>query len=260
MASSSTSSDDKSRRRRAVESVGEKAQDVLYVGNTIGHGFANCLRIVEKRITAKPDPLRLMQPRAARTCTHSRSVTRVSASSVQQHANSTNAKQGIAYFLTHKALWKPFKSRLGSYLTLSASVVGGMFALTYVPQLAVQVFVSGPFAVFTTVLLVLNESSAIINAVSRGWLLQDSILDTFDGTLVARGATGVLGSGRELKGGRAGRDPIQRLGKVLKNPFERFGPTALVRYLMYLPLNFIPVVGTLVYLFVQGGFIFGFVC
>lgn len=130
-----------------------------------------------------------------------------------------------------------------------------MFTLTYVPQLAIQVFVSGPFAVVTTVLLVLNESSAIINAVSRGWLLQDSILDTFDGTLVARGATAVVGEGRELRGGGASGDPMKRLGKVLKSPFEKFGPTAMVRYLMYLPLNFIPVVGTLVYVYMQGEYL-----
>ncbi len=126
-----------------------------------------------------------------------------------------------------------------------------MFAFTYLPQLAVLVFVNGPFAVVSTVLLVLSESSAVINAVSRGWLLQDAILDTFDGTLVARDATAIVSEGRELKTGRGG-DPMKRLGKVLRSPFDKFGPKAMVRYLLYLPLNFVPIVGTVAFVFLQG--------
>ena len=114
-----------------------------------------------------------------------------------------------------------------------------MFLFTYVPQVSILVFVNGPLAVFTTVLLILSESSTIINIISRTWLLQDAILDTFDGTLVAKDATNLVTEGRELKQG-SNNDPMSRLGKILKNPFERFSPKALIRYVMYLPLNFIP--------------------
>lgn len=112
-----------------------------------------------------------------------------------------------------------------------------MFLFTYLPQLAILVFVNGPLAVFTTVLLILNESSTIINIISRNFLLQDALLDTFDGTLVAQNATDIVSEGRQLK---SGSDPIARLGKILKSPFSKFTPKALVRYVMYLPLNFIP--------------------
>jgi hypothetical protein len=124
-----------------------------------------------------------------------------------------------------------------------------MFAFTYLPQLAVLVFTSGPLAVFSTVLLVLNESSAITNMISRNWLLQQSILDTFDGTLISRNAINMVRQGREVK---SGSDPIKRLGKTIKNPFTKFSPTAIIRYIMYLPLNFIPVVGTAMFLYLQG--------
>ncbi|KAJ6780867.1 hypothetical protein PWT90_01909 [Aphanocladium album] len=122
-------------------------------------------------------------------------------------------------------------------------------AYLYPLKLAVLVFVNGPFAVVSTVLLVLSESSAIINTVARGWLLQDAILDTFDGTLVSRDATAIVSEGRELK---AGRDPMKRLGKVLRSPFEKFSPKAMIRYLLYLPLNFVPIVGTVAFVFLQG--------
>ncbi|KAF7561422.1 hypothetical protein G7046_g2715 [Stylonectria norvegica] len=156
--------------------------------------------------------------------------------------------KGIFYFVTHRSLWKPFITKLGPYIALSVSVVGGMFAFTYLPQLALSVFVNGPLAVFTTVLLVLNESATLINVISRGWLLQDALLDTFDGTLIARNDTGIVQEGREIK---SGNDPMQKLGKILKTPFDKFSPKAIIRYFVYLPLNFIPVVGTVLFIIVQ---------
>lgn len=157
--------------------------------------------------------------------------------------------KGIFYLVSHRSLWKPFMSCLGPYFSLYVCVVGGMFTVAYLPQLAVLVFVNGPLAVFTTVVLILNESSALVNGLSRTWILQDALLDTFDGTLIARDATAAVRHGREI---RPGADPMQRLGKILVSPFERFSLTALIRYLVYLPLNFIPLVGTAVFLFLQG--------
>ncbi|KAH6646057.1 hypothetical protein BKA67DRAFT_541049 [Truncatella angustata] len=157
--------------------------------------------------------------------------------------------RGIVYFLTHRSLWKPFASRIIPTLSLSVAVISGMFFFTYLPQLAILVFVNGPLAVFTTVLLILNESSTIVSLVSRNFFLQDALLDTFDGTLVSRNAAGIVSEGRELK---SGSDPMQRLGKILKSPFEKYSPKALIRYVMYLPLNFIPIVGTIIFIGIQG--------
>ncbi|RYP73196.1 hypothetical protein DL770_007825 [Monosporascus sp. CRB-9-2] len=145
--------------------------------------------------------------------------------------------KGIVYFLTHRSLWKPFISRIIPILGLSIGVFGTMLFLTYLPQLAILAFVNGPIAVFTTVLLILNESTTIVNLISRNFMLQDALVDTFDGTLVSRDATTIVSQGRHLK---SGGDPIARLGKMVKNPFSKFTPKALIRYIMYLPLNFIP--------------------
>ena len=139
--------------------------------------------------------------------------------------------------------------QLGPYLLLSVSVVVAMFFFTYLPQVAILVFVNGPLAVFTTVILILNESSTIINMLSRNWLLRDALLDTFDGTLISRGATGIVEEGREL---RPGSTSMERLGRILKSPFKEFSLKAVIRYIMYLPLNFIPIIGTLAFLLIQG--------
>lgn len=134
---------------------------------------------------------------------------------------------------------------------LSAVVVLAMFAIVYVPQAAVLFFVNGPLAAFTSIVLTLSESSTIINILSRTFLLQDALVDTFDGVLVARRQTEILAEGRQLKSGNF-NDPIAKLGKLVKSPFEKFTPKALIRYLMYLPFNFIPVIGTFVFVLLQG--------
>lgn len=156
--------------------------------------------------------------------------------------------KGIVYFIGHRSLWQPFVSKLPQYFTLYGSVLTGMFTFTYLPQLTVLLFVNGPLAVFTTVLLILNESATIVNMIARNYLLQEALLNTFDGTLLARNKGELVKEGRELK---SGSDPIQRLGKALKSPFGKFSIKSVVRYFMYLPLNFIPVVGTVVFIFLQ---------
>src|ERR1700761_3837896 len=59
----------------------------------------------------------------------------------------------------------------------------------------------------------------------------------------------VVSEGRQIK---SGSDSVARLGKMIKKPFTRFTPKALIRYFMYLPLNFIPVVGTVLFVILQG--------
>jgi hypothetical protein len=157
--------------------------------------------------------------------------------------------QGIIYFFTHPGLWKPLRAKLIPYLTLYSGVLGSMFFFTYLPQVAILTFVNGPLAIFTTILLILNESATITSLISKNFLLQEALLDTFDGTLMTRNKANIVAEGRELK---SQGDSIQRLGKVLKKPFGSFSVNELIRYFMYLPLNFIPVVGTVVFILLRG--------
>ncbi|RFU34457.1 hypothetical protein B7463_g1835, partial [Scytalidium lignicola] len=157
--------------------------------------------------------------------------------------------QGIFYFLSHRSLWRPFISKIVPTITLSVGVIAFMFTFTYIPQVAVLAFVNGPFAVITAILLTLSESSVIILLLSRNFFIQDALVDTFDATLVAQNQMEVVSGGRQLK---AGGDPVSKLGKMFKQPFDRFSPKALIRYIMYLPLNFIPVVGTVMFVLIQG--------
>lgn len=136
-------------------------------------------------------------------------------------------------------------------MTLGLGVTIAMFLFTYLPQLTVLVFTQGPIAAVTTVLLVLSESSTLTMVLSKALLIEDSLIDTFDGTLVARDQTALVEKDRTVKSNKAG-GAISRLGKLVSKPFQKFTPKALIRYLMYLPLNFIPVIGTAIFVILQG--------
>jgi hypothetical protein len=126
-----------------------------------------------------------------------------------------------------------------------------MFIFTYLPQAAVLAFTSGPLAAISAALLVLSESSTLTMILSKALLIEDSLIDTFDGTLIARGQSDLVARERTVKSGGAG-DVIGRLGKMASKPFAKFTPTAIIRYFMFLPLNLIPVVGTIAFVLLQG--------
>ncbi|KAF2109582.1 hypothetical protein BDV96DRAFT_615615 [Lophiotrema nucula] len=157
--------------------------------------------------------------------------------------------KGIAYFFTHRSLWKPLADKLVPTLSLGLGVTILMFVFTYVPQAAVLTIFNGPLSILTTVLLVLSESSTIFSVISKNFLIDDALIDTFDGTLLSRDLNSLVSTERQVK---SGSDPIGKLGKLARKPFERFTPKAIIRYFMYLPLNFIPVVGTVLFIALQG--------
>ena len=56
-----------------------------------------------------------------------------------------------------------------------------MFTFTYLPQAAVLTVFNGQLAALTTILLVLSESSTIFSLLSKYFLIDDALIDTFDG-------------------------------------------------------------------------------
>lgn len=66
-------------------------------------------------------------------------------------------------------------------LGLAAAITVGMFIFTYLPQMALMTFTEGPLAPFNAALLVLSESSTLFNVLSKSFLIEDALIDTFDG-------------------------------------------------------------------------------
>lgn len=157
--------------------------------------------------------------------------------------------KGITYFMSHKSLWGPLLSKLAPTLSLGIGVTTFMFFFTYIPQAALLALFNGPLAFISTALLVLSESSTLSTVLSKSFFLEDALIDTFDGTLMSKNMAEIVSEGRDVK---PGRDPSARLGKLIKRPFSKFTPEAIVRYFLYLPLNFIPVIGTVLFVILQG--------
>lgn len=152
--------------------------------------------------------------------------------------------------MSHAPLRAPFLSKLSSTMTLGIAVTSTMFFFTYIPQAALLAFTSGPLAPISAALLVLSESSTIVNFLSRTLLLRDSLTDTFDGTLVACGDAELVEKKRLVR--TTGADPMSRLGALASAPLSELTVTSLLRPLVYWPLNFIPVVGSFMYIAGQG--------
>lgn len=93
----------------------------------------------------------------------------------------TDLSQGIVYYFSHRALWRPLASKLLPTLALGVSVTASMFIFTYLPQAAILALFNGPLAAVSTLLLVLSESSTIFMVLAKTLLVEDSLVDTFDG-------------------------------------------------------------------------------
>lgn len=167
-------------------------------------------------------------------------------------------KQGVFYLGTHKSLWGPPLSKAWPTASLGMGVTTAMFFFTYIPHTAILSITSGPLlGPISAAFMILTESSTITNYLARRYIIGDALLDVFDGTLVACGEEKLVAEGRQVERGRnsKGKDPMARLGAIVKRPLEsarELNPQAVVKSLLLLPLNFVPVVGTVLYVFVQG--------
>lgn len=141
-------------------------------------------------------------------------------------------------------------------------VTTAMFFFTYLPHTAVLSITSGPLlGPISAAFMILTESSTITNYLARRFIIGDALLDVFDGTLVACGEEELVSEGRQLEGGSnkkessGEKDPMSRLGAIVRRPLEsarEITPQSMIKSLLYLPLNFVPVLGTVLYVFVQG--------
>lgn len=154
---------------------------------------------------------------------------------------------GIYHFLRYPSLQRPLWRHILPTILLSGIVIVTMFFLTYIPQVAILTLVDGPIAVVNAGMLVLSESSTLILLISKWWWIDDAAIEVFDAVLVEQNQTALVAQGREVKS-TGSSDPINKLGKRLKKPFNDGFTKSIARYLILLPLNFIPVFGTVVFL------------
>ncbi|SGY13346.1 BQ5605_C010g05840 [Microbotryum silenes-dioicae] len=146
---------------------------------------------------------------------------------------------GLIYFLRNPKLFNSVRVALYHGVMWSICITVGMFIVTYLPQVAVLSVVSGPL-----------ESYAITNVVLKSFLLAGATDKLFDAVLVNKGLSSLVERGREVNSTRGGGAV---LGKSLLKPISsKFSTEGLVRYVLTLPLNLVPAVGTIFFLFFNG--------
>ncbi|GAA5882278.1 hypothetical protein JCM1840_005435 [Sporobolomyces johnsonii] len=157
---------------------------------------------------------------------------------------------GIVYLLNHPKLAKSLTPLLMRSVGISAITIIIMMLWTYLPQVAVLAFVSGPLAFVAALPLVLAESYFIIMFLHRTLISPQINERIFDAVLLEKGYADLVERGRALKRRNGGG---VELGKSLLRPVTgKFSVEGLARYLFTLPLNLIPGVGTGVFLIANG--------
>ncbi|KAJ3997120.1 hypothetical protein F5050DRAFT_1799232 [Lentinula boryana] len=156
---------------------------------------------------------------------------------------------GVVYFISHPSLYRSVQPVLTKCLLISAGITAGMFVFTYLPQVAFCAIFSGPLAFAAAGIMVLGESYALVVMVTKMFILEDAQDKIFDAVLLQQGHEALVSSARRIKSGRSG---IKTIGRSVTKPLNRFTKDGLIRYLISLPLNSIPIVGTIVFLFYNG--------
>jgi len=200
--------------------------------------------------TTSPGPI--MSDYVANTRNELKSQSRYAVSTAQDAVHSRAwlyPIKGIIFFLSHKACWGPFIKTLPPAMAMSAAILGFMFTFTYLPQAAfLSVINFGPIGFISAIPLVLSESYIIFQTLSKAFILDQRTAEVFDRVLVERQLTSLVQQGREVQGQGA----TKKFGKVIMSPLAKFQPSAIAYYLLTLPLNFIPVVGTVVFFLLNG--------
>ncbi|KAL8775051.1 MAG: hypothetical protein Q9209_000530 [Squamulea sp. 1 TL-2023] len=159
---------------------------------------------------------------------------------------------GIFYFARHPFLWPLLRARLLPCALLSTFVLVNLFLWTYLPQVAfLAIFHGRHLAFLNATFLVLGEAAAITALLFECFFADETLVDVFDATLVNEGCSDLVATSRTLD--PAAGDPVKQLGKPMTSVvYSPFSLRQIIEFVIFLPLNFIPVAGTPLFLVMTG--------
>ena len=133
-------------------------------------------------------------------------------------------------------------------LVASAVIFGVLAFFTYLPQMAILGIFTGPLAPIIALIVVGAESILLISFFGRALFLEPALTHVFDATLAAQGQSQLVREGKARTQSSAARN----VGSALVKPLQAFSRDGMIRYLLTLPLNMIPAVGTVLFLLYNG--------
>ncbi|KAK3045992.1 hypothetical protein LTS18_013497, partial [Coniosporium uncinatum] len=162
---------------------------------------------------------------------------------------------GIIYFASHPYLWPLLRSRLLPCFLVSTFVLVNLFLWTYLPQVAFLAIFHSAGAWLNGTFLVLGEGAAITALLFEAFLCDETQVDIFDAILVGKGHEELVSTSRPVtpQDDVAGTSPLKRLGKPTHTAvYAPFSLRQIIEFVIFLPLNFIPVVGVPIFLVATG--------
>lgn len=99
--------------------------------------------------------------------------------------------------------------------------------------------------------MVLGEGAAIVAGLFDAFFVDETLVDIFDAVLVSEGQAELVAASRVLY--PQGDDVVKRLGKPTQAAvYSPFSLRQILEFIVLLPLNFIPVAGTPMFLILTG--------
>ncbi|KZP00706.1 hypothetical protein CALVIDRAFT_533037 [Calocera viscosa TUFC12733] len=156
--------------------------------------------------------------------------------------------KGIFYLLAHPKLLRPLIPTIALSIFVSLIITMSIFGALYLPTSAVLSIFNGPVGFVSAVTVLLSFSGTVVNALARSLFMQGALEGVFDQVLLEHDLETLVSRGREIKKTSTGK----RLGAALTRPLSRFSPQAVLRYVLSIPLNLIPLVGTVFFILYNG--------
>ena len=127
-----------------------------------------------------------------------------------------------------------------------------LFLWTYLPQVAfLALFHYGALAWINGAFLVLGEGAAIVALLFEAFFVDETLVDVFDAVLINEGYSDLIATSRLLNS--EGADPVKQLGKpTMAAVYSPFSFRQIIEFIIFLPLNLIPVAGTPMFLLITG--------
>jgi len=158
--------------------------------------------------------------------------------------------KGIYYFCAHREYWPLFGRRLIPLTITSIVVLGLLFTFTYLPQVAFLAIFHGPAAWFNAAFLVLGEGQVVIALLFEAFLVDETLVDVFDATLIRGGRRDLVAPSRILL---EAPTVVKSLGKPTSSAiYSPFSFRQIAEFILFLPLNLIPIIGTPFFLVLTG--------
>ncbi|CCM01358.1 uncharacterized protein FIBRA_03408 [Fibroporia radiculosa] len=159
--------------------------------------------------------------------------------------------RGIYFSISNPSVIMSVRAALMKALLTSAIIFGALAFFTYIPQMGVLALFSGPLAPILALFLVGAESALVVAFFARPLFLDLALSHVFDATLRARGQGELVKTGK-TRTPSAARGAASNVESALVKPLQALSRDGLVRYLVTLPLNFVPIAGTVLFVMYNG--------